>query len=770
MSNKDVRGHARRTSLTRALAVAALTTGSALVAIPPVAEAQVSARFSRIDVAGNKRIEADTVRSIAGLPTGRAVAPAEINAALQALYNSGLFSEIELVPNAGRLTIHVVESARISRIAFEGNRRLDDKMLSSVILLRPRQAYTEAAAEADALRIVEAYQASGRYSAQVRPVIIRRADNRVDLAFEITEGDMTDVQRISFVGNKAFSDRRLRRAIATGEAGLLSILMSNDNYKRERIAYDQEKLRDFYQDRGYLDFAIRSVVSELSRERDAFYISFNIFEGPQYRLGKVGVSSSVRGIAPEAYRSAVDVRSGDVFSRSETRDIVERISLMLGENGFPFADVEPRLTPNPQTLTVDVDFEIVPTPKRFVERIDIEGNSRTLDRVIRRQFETVEGDPLNRRDIRVAEQKIRALGLFKQATVRVTPGSAPDRAIIEVDVEEERTGQISFGVGYSTETGLNGTIGLKEKNFLGRGQQISGDVTYAGKSQVLSFSFTEPALLDRDLLAGFDISYRRADRTESSFQETNLIFSPRVAFPVSENGRLQLRYKLSNDEIRDVKASASQLIKPSDLVTSSLELSYTHDARNSPIDPTAGYRLRIAGEYAGLGGDVKYTKATASAKAYTSLFSEDLVLSAEVEGGILDFMDGPSRITDRFFLGGDSFPGFARGGIGPRDAGDALGGNSYAIARLEATFPIGLPEEYGIHGGVFYDVGSVWALDDVNGTDGTVNDGRAFRSSAGVALFWATPLGPLRFNWAWPLEKEELDITERFRISIDTRF
>lgn len=745
------------------------------------AQAQVSTIFSRIDVAGNRRIEANTVRAIAGIPTGQRVSPAQLNDALQALFASGLFEDVELAPQAGRLVINVVENPTINIINFEGNRSIDDGVLANIVSLEPRRAFNTAAAEADALRIVEAYRARGQYSAEVRPVIIRRTDNRVDLVFEIAEGRVTDISRISFVGNKRFSDSRLRRVLETSQSGVFSILSSTDTFDRDRVTLDRELLRQFYLERGHVDFNIRSVVSELSPDREGFFLSYNIAEGPIYDFGDVSVTSSVGEIDESNYERDVSVRSGDTFDASEIEKIVERIVFNMNRDGHVFVDVSPRITKNQAARTMDVEFEIVRTPKVFVERIDIEGNSRTLDRVIRRQFQIVEGDPINQREIRRAENRIRGLRLFTQVAVRVREGSAPDQAIIDVDVEEDRTGSLSFGVGYSSDNGFNGTVSFSERNLFGRGQFVSAQINVSQESRIVAFSFREPAFLDRDLGASVDLYYREFDRTESSFQETNFGFEPSFDFPVSEDARMSVRYRISNDEIRDVDPNASALITPREDITSAIALTYTLDKRNSPVDPTGGYRLQIEQEFAGVGGDVEYSKTVASAKVFTSFFDEDLILSAEVEGGALVVDSGASRITDRFFLGGDSLRGFATGGVGPRDfctacggaggnVNDSLGGNFYAVGRVEASFPLGLPEELGIFGGVFFDIGSVWDLDDTAGSMGAVDDSQIFRSAAGVSIFWTTPIGPLRFNFARPIQKESYDQTENFRVSIDTRF
>lgn len=768
-------------SVTFAGCMAFTATSTGLLPIE-AAQAQVSTNFSRIDVAGNQRIEANTIRAIAGIDPNQTVTPEQLNGALQSLFDSGLFENVELQPNAGRLTIRVVENPTVNQIAFEGNRRLDDEALAAVTQLQPRQSYNAAAAEADALRIVEAYRASGRYSAQVRPALIRRTDNRVDVVYEITEGRVTDVERVSFVGNKKYSDNRLRRAIETGESGAFGFLRTT-SYDEERLELDRQLLRQFYLDRGHVDFEVRSVVSELASDRSGFFISFNINEGRQYTVGKVGVSSQIGNIDAARYNNQIRMRSGNVYNASKVEKTVERIALAVDEDGIPFTDVRPRVTRNDAERTIDINFEIVRGQRLFVERIDIEGNTETLDRVIRREFDVVEGDPLSRRDVREAENRIRALGIFERVSVRVRQGSSPERAVIDVDVVEQPTGSLSFGVGYSSDGGFNGIVSLSEANFLGRGQQFSFEISLAEKSRVLAFSFAEPAFLDRDLLAGISAFYRQVDRTESSFQETNLGLRPRFAFPVSEDGRMEIQYNISQDEIRDVEDDASILISTGSAVTSSVAFKYTLDTRDSPIDPRSGFRLLLEQEFAGLGGDTSYSKTSGRVKGYTSLLNEDLVLSAEFEGGMLAY-DGESRITDRFFLGGNSLRGFATGGVGPRDfcngcvgaggAGqnvdDALGGNMYAVGRLEASFPLGLPEELGIYGGLFFDMGSVWDLDNTAGSMGAVDDGQIWRSAAGVSLFWSTPIGPLRFNWAWPIEKESYDETEDFRVTIDTRF
>ncbi len=759
-----------------------------LVLVLPVsiALAQGTAVFSRIDVAGNQRIEADSIRAYAGIEPGQPVTPEQLNLAVRNLFDTGLFEDATVMPEAGRLVITVRENPTINQIAFEGNESLDDDELGQVVQLRPRLAYSVPAAEADAQRIIEAYRAAGRYAATVTPVIIRRSENRVDLVFEISEGRRTGVERISFSGNRAFSDRRLRRVIQTNQTSWLSFAFGGNTYDADKLELDKELLRQFYLERGYIDVQILSATAEMVRERTGFFLAFTISEGQQYSFGNVSVSSQIPGLPATDFQPLLaPVANRGVYNVKLVDRVVQRMSYQAGQAGYAFVEIRPRVTKN-ANRTVDINFEIVEGQRVFVERIDITGNTRTLDRVVRRQFHIVEGDAFNSREIRDAEDRIRGLGFFKTANVNVRPGTASDQALVEVAVEEQPTGSLTLGGAFSSSEGLTAQISLTERNFLGRGQTVSATVSGSSQFANTEFGFTEPALFDRDLLAGFNIYYRNRNFDELSFQTRNIGFQPRIGFPLSENGRLTLRYQISKDDIYDVQEDTSRIIQNEEgaLITSLIGATYAYDRRNSVVDPTAGFILTLNQEFAGLGGDSRYSKSQARARAYTSFFEEELVLSAELEGGAIFSQDG-TRITDRFNTGGDSFRGFARNGLGPRDfcdvpdctvpqqdvdVDDALGGNYYGVLRLDASFPLGLPQEYGIHGGMFADIGSLWKLDETDGSMGEVDDGFHIRSSVGVSLFVETPLAPLRFNYAIPLQYEDYDLLERFRFTIQTRF
>jgi len=750
----------------------------------PVAQAQ-SVRVNQISVEGNQRVEDATIRVFSGLEQGSVADSADLNAALQRLFDTGLFEDVSVTPAGGGVVIEVVENPTINFINFEGNRKLDDDMIGSVVSLQARQPFSRAAAEADAQAIQQLYAQSGRINATVVPKIIRLDDNRVNLVYEIREGAITEVQRISFVGNETYSDRRLRRVIETGQAGILSWLFTNDTYNQERLELDKQQLREFYLDRGYIDFQVTAASAEFARERDAFFLSFRVDEGEKWDFGEMGVNVFAPGLDEAEFAALINVRPGETYSAKKMDRIIERMSYLAGQKGFAFVEVTPRITRDRARNRVNIDFELIEGPRVFIERIDIRGNRETVDRVIRREFRVVEGDAFNARELREAEQRLLALGYFERVEVRVREGSAPGRAIITVDVEERATGSLTFGAAYGSSEGITGTISLTERNFLGRGQTVSLELASGSESNVVSFRFVEPKVFDQDLSAGFTAYYRQYEYDESSINTTRAGIQPFIGFPLTEDSRLSLRVRLSQDEIDVVDSNVSPILQreEGDEFSTGVGLTYTLDKRNSPIDPTAGFIFSLDQDFSGLGGGPQYSKTVASARAYTSLFEEEVVLSAEVEGGALVSFNDESRYIDRFVLGGDSFRGFERGGLGPRDVctacggtggtenvNDALGGNMYAVARFEATFPIGLPPDLGVYGGVFTDVGSIWSLYDTSGASGIVDDGFNLRSSAGVSLFWDTAIGPLRFNFARPIVKESFDESEFFRVTIDTRF
>ncbi|MBI1492323.1 outer membrane protein assembly factor BamA [Halocynthiibacter styelae] len=750
-----------------------LLASTASVVVPDVAYAQ-QYRFSTVEITGNQRIESGTILTYAGIGRGERVSAAELNDAYQRILASGLFESVEIIPQGNQLVIRVVEFPTVNRISIEGNRRLKDEDLMAALQSQPRRVFSPAVAEADAQTITEVYSAAGRLAATVEPKIIRRSNNRVDLVFEITEGRVVEVERLSFVGNRAFSERRLRRVLETKQAGIFRELIRSDSFIADRVEFDKQVLRDFYLSRGYVDFETLSVNSELVRARDGFLVTFNIREGQQFRVGEVTVVSDLEEADPDLFMDEVRMRSGAIYSPSLIEENIARLERLAIREEIDFVRVEPRVTRNDADLTLDVEYVLTRGPRVFVERIDIEGNNTTLDRVVRNRFRVVEGDPFNPREIRESAERVRALGYFSNADVNAREGSTPDQVVIDVDVEEQPTGSLSFGASYSADSGAAFTIGFSERNFLGRGQSISVDLNTASSSQSGTFRFVEPNLLGRDLAFGLDLGYVTTDSDNATFDTRRINFTPSLTFPVSQNGRLRVYYTLEQNKIFDVdNATASALLIADEaagtLTTSALGYNYSFDTRRTGLNPDAGVVLRFGQEFAGLGGDAEYIRTTALLGAETKAWNGDVTLRGILEGGIHHSLgDTNSTVLDRFRHSSSQLRGFSSNGIGPYDSGDHLGGNYYAYARLEADFPLGLPEEYGISGGLFLDAGSVWGLDDNLG--GTISDDFELRATVGFSIFWDTPLGPLRFNFSQPLKEEANDDTRSFDLTISTQF
>ncbi|MFZ5961643.1 outer membrane protein assembly factor BamA [Thalassococcus sp. BH17M4-6] len=768
-------GSNRRAKLLATAISVAFTMG--FTSLPYIAAAQ-SYQFSNVSIEGNQRIEPGAILTFAGIGRGQTVSAAELNDAYQRILASGLFESVEIVPQGSTLVIRVVEYPTINAISFEGNRRIKDEDLQTVVQIQPRRVFNPSQAEADAAAIADAYLQSGRLAARVEPKIIRRSDNRVDVVYEIFEGAVTEVERIGFVGNQNYSDRRLRRVLQTKQAGIFRAIISSDTFIEDRIQFDRQVLQDFYASRGYVDFRITGVNAELAEERDGYFITFNVEEGQQFRVGNVQVSTDLADVDSALFQDALKLREGVVYSPALVENEIARLERLAIREGLSFVRVEPRIDRNDRDLTLNVEFLLTRGPRIFVERIDIEGNTTTLDRVVRRQFRVVEGDPFNPREIRESAERIRALGFFANAEVEAREGSTPQQVIVDVNVEEQPTGSLSFGGSYSTTDGFGLAIEFRENNFLGRGQQLTLGFNTGVDNSRYTFAFTEPALLGRDLALGFNLSYFESARDDSQFDQVTGTFSPSLTFPVSENGRLSLRYTANYTDITDVGSTVGPIIAAEAaqgaLWDSSIGYTYSYDTRRSGLDPNAGVLLEFGQDFAGLGGDTSYIKTRVKAIAQRLVLNEEVTLRATFEGGALNYTNGGSRVTDRFFMGPAIMRGFEFGGIGPREVdqvnnvNDALGGNFFAVARFEAEFPLGLPDEYGISGGLFYDVGTLWGLDTTNAN--VLYEDPSLRHVVGVSLFWDTAIGPLRFNFSEALVKEKFDKTQSFELTVSTQF
>lgn len=732
--------------------------------------------FSRIDVDGNKRIETSTIITYSGLVTDQVFGADDLNRAYQNILASGLFESVEVVPNGNRLVIKVNEFPTVNKIAFEGNRRINDTTLRAVVGMQPRRVFNPDKVDTDRAAIAQVYADQGRLAARVTPKIIRRSDNRVDVIFEIFEGAITEIERIGIVGNKVFSDRRLRRVLDTKQAGFLRLFVRRDTFLTDRIEFDKRLLTDFYNARGYIDFQINDVNAELTEENNAYFVTFNVREGQMFRFGDVTLTSERSDIDVKDFKIAISAETGDVYSPTLMEKNLSRLEARATQLGLDFVRVTPRVTRNDADLTLDVEFVLEQGERVFVERIDITGNTTTLDRVIRRQFRISEGDPFNPRLIREAAERIRVLDFFGNAGVNARAGTQPGQIIVDVEVEERPTGSLQLGATYSGDNGFGVVIDYSERNFLGRGQTLSFAIRSGIDNQSYEFNFTEPEFLNPELGFNLGLSYGETDNQGAAYDTRNLDITPSLSFPLSEYSRLSVRGNVSATEMLNpgtVGSIVENEITRGRLDNAGFGFTYRYDTRGVGLDPSSGIAVIYNQDFGGIAGDKgAFSKSTIRTIGERAIMNDDVVLRGVLEAGLLHHTGGSSRVTDRFFLPATVLRGFEFAGMGPRQRdgtiNDALGGNKYTVAKFEVDFPLGLPEEYGMSGGAFYHAGNLW--DTGAKGDELLYDNGAWRHVVGATLYWTTPIGPLRFDFTRALKKETQDEERTFDVSIATRF
>jgi outer membrane protein insertion porin family len=785
-------------SLRHPLALLAAASGFvAVLGAPPAAEAQTTPRgaaaqrapatvpaaargqdgtIQAIEVRGNQRIEADTVRSYMLLQPGDSYDAERLDRSLKTLFATGLFRDVDIRRDGRRIIVTVAENPIVNRVAFEGNRKISDEVLGREVQLRARSVFTAQAAQADRQRILELYARRGRFAAVVEPKLIERDQNRVDLVFEIQEGETALVARINFVGNSAYGDSRLKEVISTKEQAWYRFFSSSDQFDPERLAFDRELLRRFYLRQGYADVQITGATAELAPDRTGFFLTYIIDEGPRYRVGEVNLVSNLRGFDTAPMRRYLELAPGDWYDG----DLVERTAQRLQDEanlrGFPFVDVQPRIQRDREARLVNLTFEINEAPRVFVERIEITGNTRTQDRVIRREFRLAEGDAFNAAAIRRSRDRLRNLGFFSDVQVASTPGSAADRAVINTAVAERATGEVSLGGGFSTDAGFLADVGLRERNILGTGIDARVNGTLAQRRSQLDLSVTDPYFLDRNLAAGADVFYiQRNLQAIAQYSERRAGFALRMGYAFNERLRQSWSYTLVNREVFNVSTNASQFIREQQGTTllSQVSQTLTYDVRDSILDPRRGFVLRLGTDFAGLGGDVAFLRGRIDGSYFIpleALFDDpDWVLSLSGSIGYLEnIFDKKDRIVDRFFLGGENLRGFRIAGAGPRDlsTGDSLGGRFIWTQSTELRYPLPLPAELGLIGRAFVDVGALSQA--VTGP--TVADDATPRVGAGVGISWRSPFGLINLDVARAVVKQSYDETQVFRFGFGTRF
>ncbi|MGJ4941058.1 outer membrane protein assembly factor BamA [Bradyrhizobium sp. HKCCYLS1011] len=814
---------------------------AAIAASGPAAAQTVAS----ITVEGNRRVEAETIRSYFKAGPNGTLDAGQVDDGLKALIETGLFQDVKINRQGGHLVVSVVENAVIGRVAFEGNKKIKDEQLSAEVQSKPRGTFSRPMVQSDAQRISEIYRHSGRYDVRVTPEIIEQPNNRVDLVFTIEEGGKTAVKSVNFVGNNAFSAARLRDVIKTHETNWLSFLGGNDIYDPDRVEADRDLIRRFYLKNGYADVQVVAALTEYDPEQKGFLVSFKIDEGQQYRVGSVQFQSSIAALDGNSLRSLSRVSIGSLYNVEQVEKSVEEMQIEASRRGFAFAVVRPRGDRNFEAHTVSIVFTVDEGPRTYIERITIRGNTRTRDYVIRREFDIAEGDAYNRALVDRAERRLKNLDFFKNVKITTEPGSSSDRVILVVDLEEKSTGDFSVSGGYSTTDGALAEVSISERNFLGRGLFAKASVSYGQYSRGVSLSFVEPYLLDYRIALGLDVYYKQQlANSYTSYGVTTIGFSPRLGFQLREDLSLQLRYSLYRQEISlpsyyqncnnnpnntllafnptpayianvlggvDPTNSTSsgyygwgcfadgestlpvrKELSDGAALTSAIGYTLSYNTLDNNKNPTDGLMVDWKQDLAGVGGNVSYLKTAVDAKYFTPLVSE-IVGLIHLQGGILNKVgDKDLRMLDHFQMGANLVRGFASNGIGPRDmtyinfgaTGDSLGGTKYWGASAELQMPFWfLPKEVGLKGAVYADAGSLWGYQGPTSwaATGEVNsaackcglqydDSKVVRTSVGVGLIWASPFGPLRFDYAVPLTKGKYDIVQEFRFGGGTSF
>lgn len=736
-----------------------------------------------IDVKGNSRLDKETIIQYLPFTKGQDPSIEQVDGAVKSLLNIGVFSEAEITSNgAGAYLVHVKENPIVTKIFFEGNDRHEDEELMSEITLKKGEMLTQARIKSSISRLQSLYQKSGRYGAQIDPKMIEKEDNRVDVVFEILEGDIIYIEDISFIGNKAFSDSDLRSVITSKEDRFWRFFSSNSTYDEDRLALDKSQLVSYYKDRGFVDFIIEAATAEMTYDKKSFILKFVLHEGRRYEIDDIQINDELTDIPQDEIAYFFRQEIGDYFSQKNVTKTEEELVLFLSEKGYPFLDVRGDIKRNDDDH-VTLTYNIRESAPEYVNNINIKGNMRTLDRVILRKLAIAERDPLNRSLVEKSKRDLRGTGYFSQVDFTERFGAEPGAVDIDVNVEEQSTGDVTFGLGYSTNDRALAEISLSERNFLGRGQNVRVRASTSGRREQLDLGFTEPYLFGRDLAGGFDVFHTVSNFSrEASFEEQNTGLVLRTGFLAAENLTLRPRYKINYDKIENLNTNASAIARDAadrgGLLSSSVGYEAIYDRRNDIIVPTKGYMFRFNQDVAGLGGDVRAFKTVASGH-YFYTPAEDYTFSFELEGGaVLPFGGYDLRILDRHLIGGGSFRGFEVAGVGPRyipssadENDDAVGGRYFSVLRSELSIPLPGLEDLGMSGALFNDTGSLWGLKNIpSSLNGAIQNDFEIRSSVGFGLKWRSPVGPIRLDFSYPFMKQEYDRTEVFRFTAGSQF
>lgn len=691
-----------------------------------------------------------------------------LNSAVKNLYATGYFKDVKISKSGENILINIIENPIVNRIAFEGNSEIKDTTLSEEVSLKERNVFSTDRIKSDVLKIQNLYKRLGYFSVLVDPKIIRLEDNRINLVYEIVEGQEAKIKKINFIGNKNFSDSTLRDVIFSEETRWYKFWGGSDKFDQDRLNYDKDILKKYYFDNGYIDFRILSTSSQLVSSSKNFILNFKIFEGNRYKISDVSIQSNIKGFKNININKLVDIEKNDWFSSKDVEKTMDNIIEKASEYGFAFVDVRPKL--KKEKNNVSIVFDVIEGNKFYVERINVIGNLKTHDKVIRREIELAEGDAFNLTKITRSERNLNSLALFETVDVSYDQIDDTNKAIVDVEIKERSTGEFSVGAGFSSLDGVLGNIGVKENNLFGEGKELSATLGLSTRRSSIDVSYTEPYFMGKDIATGIDLfNVRRNNKTYSGYKHNIIGFKLRTGYELMDDLRHFNSYTLKRDKIHDIDSSSSIYIKSQEgkSVTSMLGQALQYDKLNDRINPTDGYRLRLDLDFYGLGGDSKHIQAEIKVSNFYRIF-DDFVLSTQFDIGYI-YPINDVKINNRFFLTGDQMRGFQNSGTGPRDTktSDALGGEQYAVFRNEFNLPIGLPEELGLRGLIFLDVGSLAKNNDMGEK---IKDDMLLRASTGVGIQWLSPFGPVKVYLSRAIKKASYDKTETFRFSFGTTY
>jgi len=727
-------------------------------------------KISQISVHGNNRIENQTILSYLPIKVGDVVDVDNLDQCLKTLFNTGYFHDVKIHREGSTVVIKVEENPIINKIAYEGNDKVKDADFKKEIQLRPREVLSYAKIQAAQQRILEIYRRLGRFSAKVDPKIIRLAENRVDLVFEIEEGPTTFIRKINFLGNKTFSGSRLEKTLQSKVWRWYRFFVNDDLYDPDRFLNDQQELKKFYNDQGFPDMRLTSAIAELSPDKTAYFLTFTISEGRKYHFGDVKIVSEIKSVDTTKLHECLSIEKNAIYSGAIIDKSIKALTELLGTMGYAFINIEPDIIKNAETGVADIVFTIKEGPRVYIEEIDIKGNDRTRDYVIRREIRIHEGDAYNSKKIKDAEQALKDLGFFKEAHVQPEEGSTIDKAKLNVEVEEQKTGELNLGIGYSTLDGPFASFNAKERNFRGTGQTVHGGTMVSKRSIGCDIGIDEPAFLDRELLGSASI-YANQNRYSRSHKNNTLGSMLGVAYNLSEMWWQNLNYNIQSEKVTGINDKASAIMKSQSrsATLSAIGQSIHFGKLDSRANPTKGFDLSYSTGFAGVGGTVKYLKHVWGAKGYYPLFSEDVVFKVSAETGIMQKIGKTIRVVDSFTMGYTNFRGFEFQGVGPRDNAtkDPLNGTKMWSATVEIKFPSGLPDDWKISANVFNDFGSLW--DPGQKDSNTLND-RKMRASAGAGILWASPFGPIGVTYAVPYLSQKYDEKRNIQLQFQNMF